>query len=387
MSHKQLIALFLANLAPYIVGNALLSLLPIYAMQLGADEIIAGIYLSLAFGTLAIGALISGWLSDRFQRRRMMIILAAGVSLPATFLMGQVNSVALLTVFTMVVWFAAGVNTGMVNILTGMYAGAQTRGRTFGIIGLSLGLAQIIGGAASGAIVDRWGYEALFTLVALVFVAQLVAGVLLDDSKQTQRRDDPERPPQLPMGRAIWLLIIANTLAAIPGFSMTLGRPLLMDGLGFDATAITSAVTINGLVATPLPLIVGWLSDRIGRSRLLIAGYVAIALGAAMLISAVTVGQIWLATAIYALSGAGVSLGFAYVTDLAAPQALATAMSRFSATPWIAGVLGFGFTGFVIQAVGLSMTFLLVAVLPVIAIFLLFLIIRQPRPAQAATTP
>ena len=387
MTRKQLAALFVCNLVPYITGNALLSLLPIYAIQLGGNEIIAGIYLSLAFGTLAIGTLISGWLSDRFQRRKLMIVLSACVSLPATFLMGQVNSLVLLTIFTMIVWFAGGVSTAMVNILTGMYADVRTRGRTFGIIGISLGLAQIIGGAASGAIVDRWGYAALFAFVALVYIAQIIAGLFLNDSRQSQRLDDPARPAQSPIAKAVWLLIVAHTLASTTGFSIGLGKPLMMDGLGFDATAVTSTVTIQGLVALPLPLFVGWLSDRIGRTRLLMAGYLAGLLGALTLISATSIGQIWLSTAIFALGGAGASLGFAYVTDLSSPESLGSAMARFSSTPWFAGVLGFGLTGFVIQAVGLQMTFLLVAVLPAIAILLLFLIIRQPRPADETISP
>ena len=380
MSRRQLIALFLCNLIPFIVGNSLLGLLPIYAVQLGGNEIIAGIYLSLAFGSVAIGTLISGWLSDRFQRRKLMIILSACVSLPATFLMGQVNSVALLTVFTMVVWFAGGVATGMVNILTGIYADPQTRGRTFGIIGLTLGLAQIIGGTISGAIVDRWGYPALFTLVALVYVVQIIAGLLLQDERQPVVARDSENAAQSSLGKAVWLLIVANTLASVTGFSIGMGKPLMMDSLGFDATAVTSTITINGLVALPLPLVVGWLSDRIGRRWLLIASYVMISLGSLMLISAVTIGQIWLATAVFALSGAAVSLGFAYVTDLASPSSLASAMSRFSATPWVAGVIGFGATGFVIQGVGLPMTFALSAALPIIAIMFMLMIRRSAQP-------
>ena len=183
MNRRQLAALFVCNLVPYITGNSLLGLLPIYVARLGADEILAGIYLSLSFGALAVGALISGWLSNRFQRRKLMIIMAGCLSLPATFLMGQVNSLVLLTVFTMTVWFAGGVITGMVNILTGMYADAKSRGRIFGIIGLTGGLAQIIGGSASGAIVDHWGYVALFTAVSLVYIAQIVAGLFLEDTR------------------------------------------------------------------------------------------------------------------------------------------------------------------------------------------------------------
>ena len=88
MKRKQLAALFICNLVPYFIGNLLLALLPVYAIQLGASQTIAGIYLGLAFATLAIGTLLSGWLSDRFQRRKQMILGAACLSFPAGLMMG-----------------------------------------------------------------------------------------------------------------------------------------------------------------------------------------------------------------------------------------------------------------------------------------------------------
>ncbi len=383
MTRRQLAALFLCNLGPYIVGTSLLGLLPIYVTQFGANESIAGVYLSLAFAALAVGSLISGWLSDRFQRRKGMIVLSACLGLPATFLMGQVNSLVLLTLFTMIVWFVAGLSTGMVNILTGMYADEQTRGRTFGIIGLTLGLALIISGMTSGAIVDRWGFTTLFSLVGLAWGIQAIAALFLDDSRQSQRLDDPAGAQPAPLSMAIWLLIDAHLLASTTNFSKDLVRPLMMAELGFDATGITSVITINGIVALPLPLFIGWLSDRVGRSRLLMVGYLSTCLGAATLVTATGIGQIWVSSAIYALASAGSSLGFAYVTDLSTPATLGAAMSRFSATPWIAGIIGYGATGFIIQAVGLQNTLLVTAALPIISILLLFAINRQPRPAAA----
>ena len=56
------------------------------------------------------------------------------------------NSVALLTLFTLILWGVFGVTVTMANILTGMYADPAQRGRTFGIIGTTNGLGAIIGG-------------------------------------------------------------------------------------------------------------------------------------------------------------------------------------------------------------------------------------------------
>ena len=39
MRRKQLIALFICNIAPYIGGTALMTLLPVYVSRLGADPV------------------------------------------------------------------------------------------------------------------------------------------------------------------------------------------------------------------------------------------------------------------------------------------------------------------------------------------------------------
>jgi MFS family permease len=368
---------------PYIIGNALLALLPVYAAQLGANEIMTGIFLSVAFGALAIGSLISGWLSDRFQRRKLMIILMGGLAVPATHLMGQVNTVAALTVCMMIVWFAGGVTSALVNILTAMRAAPHERGRIFGIIGITLGLAQVIGGYASGAIVNRWGYAALFTLAAVPWFIQILAALFLEDPRTPRAEADQPQPPAPPLSAAVWLLIVANVLSATVGFSLGLGRPLMMSGLGFNTQDISNTVAIGGFVLIPLPFVVGWLSDRIGRKQLLMVSYLTATASALTLISAASIGQFWLSSNLLSLGGAGLSLGLAYMTDISPKEALATALSRFSASPWIAGVIGFGATGFVIQRLGLTGAFVIVAVLPLLAIVMIGLIRKERQPQIA----
>ena len=65
MSKKQLGALFLSSLAMFTAGNGLIPLLPIYAIQLGAEAAIAGYYLSFSYFMLAVGVF-HCWLAIRF---------------------------------------------------------------------------------------------------------------------------------------------------------------------------------------------------------------------------------------------------------------------------------------------------------------------------------
>ena len=88
MSKRQLSLLFICSLVPWTIGNGILPLLPIYAIKLGANPSVAGYYLSFAFLSLAAGTSLAGWLSDKLQRRKLLIIIAGVLGVPTVFLMG-----------------------------------------------------------------------------------------------------------------------------------------------------------------------------------------------------------------------------------------------------------------------------------------------------------
>src|SRR5215475_6410537 len=103
MPPKQLIAISLCTLAIFTMGIMALGLLPVYAVQLGMNPDAIGICLALAFAALTVGALASGWFSDRFQQRKGTIIITSIIAIPATYLMGQVNTLLALTLVTLIV--------------------------------------------------------------------------------------------------------------------------------------------------------------------------------------------------------------------------------------------------------------------------------------------
>lgn len=385
MKSKQLVALVICNVAVFMSGNMVLSLLPVYAMRLGIDEGAIGIYLGLGFAAVTVGALSAGWFSDRFQRRKLSIMVASLVTIPATYLMGQVNTLLLLTICTMLAWLSAGLTTATFNILAGLHAEADQRGRIFGIMGVAVTLGLALGGFVAGIIVDHWGYAALYLAAAAVWLVPIAAAWFLDDSRATARPTiGAPKPLAVRLSPAIWLLLIANTLSAVTGFSAGLVRPLIMNAMAFEATAIAAATSFSSLVTLPLPYLVGWLSDRLGRRQLLIATY---AFGtAAMLILAASrdVWQFWFSACLFSVAGAAAGVVSAYVTDLATPESLGRALSYFSATGWIGAIFGFSVTGLIIRPLGMDTTLLISAALPVFAILLLLTIRRSVRVAPAA---
>jgi MFS family permease len=151
-----------------------------------------------------------------------------------------------------------------------------------------------------------------------------------------------------------------------------------MTGLGLDAASVSGAIAFSSAVALPLPLIIGRLSDRLGRKRLVALCYGVGAVGILLLIPAAAPWQFWLSASLTAAINATIGVIQAYVADLVPPQAMGQGMGLFNMTTFVAGIVGLSGAGYVIQSFGINTTLLLGGCLPLIAIAL---VLRQRQPA------
>jgi MFS family permease len=387
MSKKQLFALFVCSLVVWTVGNGLIPLLPVYAMQLGAVSTVAGYYLSFSYLAVAVGTVVGGWLSDKLQRRKTLLMAGSVVAIPAVWLMGRAPNAWYLTAFTAMVWFLAGMQLALVSILAGLFAQEAERGKVFGILSLTGALGSLVGGATTGPIADRWGYPVMFAALALLWSLSPLTALLLEDKVATRARDSDESSSgkKSRLGGNFFLLLVASLAAGLANFVALLGRSLVMNDLGFSAAAISSTTAISGAVALPLPPLIGWLSDRVGRKRLLAVCYLAGTAGLLVLPASVSLWHFWVAMSLMRVSSnVSRGVGSALATDLAPQEALGRGMSLFSAMLWVGAVIGFASTGYAVQNLGTTPTFVIGASLSLIAVLLLILIRQTRREAGSA---
>ena len=357
MKMKQMVSLFIISLSLWTVGVGLVPLLPLYAEKLGADPSVVGYYLAFCYVAIACGAMAAGWVSDGLQGRKLPLLIIGILSIPATWLMSQAREIISLSLLTAVLWFCGGFGLSGAGILTGLSAREDERGKYFGILSLTSGLGTLIGGLSTGYIVDHWGYSVLFMILAGFLVIWPIANLFLTEveTKPAEKKAGPEKTPGL--GRPFYLLLSASLIAAVTGFIVTLVRSLVMNDMGFGATAIGSTGAIGGLVTLPLPLLVGWLSDRRGRKVFLYIGYGIGAASVAVLAFSTALWHFWVFALLQSLSGCLTGpVGNALATDVLPPQALGKGLGVFSTAGWIGGIVGFALGGLALKSLGLTPT-------------------------------
>jgi len=285
MEKRQLFLLFGCSLIPWIVGNGILPLLPVYAAHLGASSSAAGAYLAISYVAITLGALCAGWLSDRLQSRKTPLLVVSLVAFPLVWLTGRVTNLWQLTAATASLWFLGGMGFALTSILAGLLARQEKRGQVFGVLSLAGPVGMLVGKLASGPIVDRWGFPAMFAALALFSLLWPVAALMVKDTRIARpvRGKDAAAELSSALGWMFWLLFLASLAVSIANFVSILGRSLVMKDLGFSAAAISSTGAVGGAVALPLGLLSGVVSDRLGRKGLLALGFLASALGLGLL--------------------------------------------------------------------------------------------------------
>lgn len=391
MSKRQLLALCVCIALFMFQGAVTVGLLPVYAVHLGANSAMTGLFLSIAFTTLTLGNIIGGWLADRLNIRKPILIVCYVLWIPAALLMTQAKDIQTLILTTGLLWFPGGASLAMLNIITGLSAQPEERGKVFGWTAVAMGAGGLLAGTIGGPIAERWGFPTLFVVMAAATAVKLVIAIFIQDKPaalealQAQSKDATPNEQQARMGYFFYLLLAANLLAGLGMVAGGLGSPLVMVELGYDAAAVSSVIAVSSLITLPLPLILGWLSDRAGRKRFIVICYAVGALGILMLVPAAALWQFWLSACLGGFGGAARGVLQAFVADLVPPGAMGRGLALLNTTTMISGVFGNGGAGYVMDSIGIRPTLLLSTGIIVVAIALL-VPLRRAAPAPIAVT-
>ncbi len=272
------ISLFvLAHFAHHLLTALPVPLLPFIRDDFSLDYAQAGLIVS-AFGlAYGIGQLPAGWLADRFGPRVPLTIGIGGVAV-AGLLVGLSQSFMMFVVFLVMMGIAGGGYHPAASPLISSLVPPEKQGRALGI--------HLIGGSGSfflapliaAAIASTWGWRGSF--IGLAIPTALFGGAMYILLRRRARGGLSSTSPPEPNSAAIkedrWRRLVAFIALAVITQGLTFAAlafvPLyLVDGFGVSegtAAAFLSISYFAGLWASPLG---GWLSDRLGRVRVVLA--------------------------------------------------------------------------------------------------------------------
>jgi MFS family permease len=376
-SRRALIAIAASNFLLLLVASGTGSLWPVYITQLGGGPTASGIFNAAGWLTGFAGILCSGWLADHTGRRKTIFYVSCLLFTSTWWLMTGATTWQQATLINLAAGFTFASIQTMIIILTGLLASETERGRSFGMLTLTAGISQLLGGLVGGPVADRFGFNTLFMADTLFCLGCMLPWLFFTEPRAAAPTGAPVAGIDAQstekgrgwggLGRRFYAIVAASLLLGLTNMSAGLGRSITMNQLGFSATAISLAAAIAGAVTLPAPLALGWLSDRIGRRRLLL-GCLAAGLTALLALAfARSAWSFWGASILLALLTSASPLLQALATDLLPARTVGSGLSLLSsasAVGFFVSALGIGAA---IEGLGSRPAFLITALAPLLA--------------------
>lgn len=236
-------------------------LLPVYLRELGASPQQLGLMFAGTSLILAFSAIPGGWLADRFERRRLMLIFWV-LDTPSMLLVSLAKH-WVQAIPGLALYYAAFIASPIVNAYLTDASDEQTLGTAFAATYLTFPIALLLGPALGGLIAEQFGIRTVLLLSVLFYVASSLMILRLTPQKPHKRlktrhqlgiiRRNPQFLGFLSIAALAYLLFnllgrfISPYLVEVGGVSLS--------QLGL----LNTAAALGGLLITPLS---GYLSDR-----------------------------------------------------------------------------------------------------------------------------
>jgi len=377
-----------------ISSEMVLNILSLFLSNvLGVQTSIIGLIDGVAEATASILKLFSGWLSDRIGGRKWLAVIGYGLSAVFKPLFYFANSWGLVAGARWADRVGKGIRTAPRDALVADSVEQKTRGLAFGfhramdttgaMVGLLIAALVVWLSQKNDLLLSRATFQTI-VLVSLIpaFLAVVTLAVGARDVAVKGKREVP-RISLKSMGKPFSIFLVIVSIFTL-GNSADSFLVLRAQNLGISVLGILLMLAVFNLIYALVSTPAGSLSDRIGRRKLIVGGWLVYAVIYLGFAAANSSWQVWVLYALY-----GFYYGMAYgsanalVADLVPDHLRGTAYGTYNAVigllafpaSFIAGVLWQGLGNW--SGFGPSAPFLFGGVMALIAAFLL--LVWMPR--------
>lgn len=251
--------------------------LPLYLTAgLGLSPVVLGLIEGIADTTTIVVTAFSGWLSDRMPSRKPLVVFGYLVSAVGRTLMFFTGVAALIAAARVLDRFGKGVRTAPRDALIADDSHRGNVGRAFGIaksldtIGAVTGLAiAITMGIGATEMTSELFQQMLLTSVPFAWAAVIILQLWVPKlSRHTNARIYLSWHIPAEIKPILWAIAVFALGNSSDAFLVLRAREI-----GFDFGAILSLFIVFNVLAAVVGWLVGEWSDRYGRSRFLLVGW------------------------------------------------------------------------------------------------------------------
>lgn len=382
-----------------ISSEMVLNILPLFLSNvLGLPTSIIGLIDGVAEATASILKLFSGWLSDKIGGRKWLAVIGYGLSAITKPFFYFASSWGLVAAVRWADRVGKGIRTAPRDALVADSVTKETRGLAFGFnramdkagafLGLLIAALVVWLAQANNINLSKSTFQTI-VLISLVpaFLAVLSLAIGAKDVVVKGQRTAPKFSLRS-MGKPFQIFLVIVSVFTL-GNSADSFLVLRAQNLGVSVTGILIMLAVYNLIITLVATPAGSLSDRVGRRRLIIGGwlvYAAIYFGFALAQSAWHVWLLYIAYGLY--FGLAFGTTNAMVADLVPENLRGTAYGTYNAVigllafpaSFIAGLLWQGIGSW--PGFGPSAPFLFGGVLALIAALLMAFWMPKVQPGQ-----
>jgi MFS family permease len=372
-----------------IASEMIYPLLPLFLNTvLGAGVVFIGLIEGIAESVSSFLKLFSGWVSDRFQKRKGLILFGyalASITRPFIGLATSAYHVLFLRFFDRI---GKGVRSSPRDALLSQSCGEEERGKAFGFQ-----RAMDHAGAMTGPLIASF-LMAVFTkdlriIFLLAFIPSLFCLWILwrgvtDVKKEQNSISSPPKLHWRGWDRKFKYFLIIITLFTL-GNSSDAFLLLRAQDLGLNIVTIPILWFLFHLSKTIFSVPGGALSDRIGRRKVMILAWMIYGLVYLGFAFASTALHIWLLFIIYGLFY-GLSEGTerAWVADLVEKPKRGTAYGAYHFCIGMAALPASLLMGLIWKAIGVQWAFSFGAIMALIAAFLAIVLMKSDQKEKKA---
>ena len=333
--HPDVLKLGLVSFLTDLSSEMIFSVFAIFFTTVaGASSALLGLIEGLADFSASSLNYLAGWLSDRSGRRKWFATAGYGFSTLAKLILLVSSSVVGLGLFRVIERLGKGFRGPPRDAWLASVGGKDKRGYAFGVHKALDKAGAVIGPLVAYGLLSWLGESArtYSTLFLIAFVPAVISVVVLtripDQTGETHKRENLAQNWQL-LSPGLKRFLVPAGVFALAYFS--LGFILLKaNAMGFRVTEIVLLYALFNATCVVAAPLVGKLGDRVGRSRIVVLGYLVYS---AINLWLVFVGSRWEMVVIVAVYGLFYAIdesqSKAFIADLE-PERRATAVGVYN---------------------------------------------------------